>query len=372
MKDEGKEKQRGHIKIINAGLDEDHGEIILRGVIEPDSLQHLLVDVYQREVLPVARILELSEAFQHGSVPDVDLGMRGGNYVEQNGVYTLVDPVYIVDGLQRRTAALEVIKAGVVPRLGATIHFNTTMEWERRRFRILNTAQTKLSPNVLLRNMYQEGSVFLALLHGLTFDSSFVLCRKVNWEQRQHKNHLLSVLTLVRSSSLLHSYVASGLGGTHFPALVENMDKLTVKVGRSVVRDNVRLFWDVIDECWNVRDITVKQMAGHLKMGFLTSLSQLIARHVDFWADSRLVVSRQLRRKFKAFNLNDPYIRALCGGYSAGSPSHVLYATLLDHMNRRNKLTPIKDDELPVVSVDVLAEKYSAEGRKRHRTDREQ
>ena len=100
-------------------------DIILRGVIDPQSLHLLQVADYQREVLPLAKISELVEAFMKGSVPDVDLGMRGERFFERSGSFYLQDDVFIVDGLQRVTAALHLIQmaTGILPQLGAVVHF---------------------------------------------------------------------------------------------------------------------------------------------------------------------------------------------------------------------------------------------------------
>ena len=70
------------IKIINAALDEWNGDILLRGVVDPSSLAHLKVDDYQREILPQSRIKELARAIKSGKVPDIELGMRGGSFLD--------------------------------------------------------------------------------------------------------------------------------------------------------------------------------------------------------------------------------------------------------------------------------------------------
>lgn len=335
-----------YVHVSNAGLDEDGTEIILRGVLVPETLDLLRVDVYQRERLPIAKLLELTEAFQHGSVPDIDLGMRGGNYTERDGVYILRDPVYIIDGLQRQTAALAALKSNTHPRLGATVHFNTTMEWERRRFRILNVAQTKLSPNVLLRNMYQEGSPSLEMLYHLTLDSSFPLSRRVNWDQRQHKEHLISALALVKSIGHLHACFQPGLRDTGHSGLVAHMDKLVARMGHTLLRANCMLYWQLIDELWGVRNIEIKQLAAQVKLTFLGAFGQLLANHTDFWEDMRLLMSRDLRAKLAKFPIHDPSVLGLCGaGGISGGARKMLYQMLLEHVNsgkRTRRLTPRK------------------------------
>jgi hypothetical protein len=277
-----------------------------------------------------------------------------------------------VDGLQRRTAALEALRSSVRPRLGATVHFNTSMEWERRRFRILNVAQTKLSPNVLLRNMYLDGSPSLDILHGLSLDSSFPLNRKVNWDQRQHKEHLVSALTFLKSATILHASFQAGLRDTGHDLLVEAFDRFVNKIGHSIVRDNVMLYWKVIDECWGVRSVQVKQLAAHLKLTFLIALGHLVTNHGDFWADTRLVVPRDLRNKLAKFPIHDHAILSLCGTGGHGGARRMLYQMILDHVNtgkRSKRLTPKKNIE-DVETVDMrFLDKLAASQAHQAKTD---
>lgn len=102
------------VRVLNGALDVDseRNDIILRGRLDPDCLEALLVDDYQREILPAATIREIMPAVETGEVPDIDLGMRGENCrSEKDGSYVLHDPVYIVDGLQRTTAARQLQRA---------------------------------------------------------------------------------------------------------------------------------------------------------------------------------------------------------------------------------------------------------------------
>src|ERR1039458_5813962 len=203
-------KEQVSVKMIHAALDEEGGEIILRGVVDPASLIHLKVDEYQREILPLSKINVLANAITNGSVPDIDLGMRGGSFLERDGAFYLQDPVYIVDGLQRTTAAMEVMKKNVVPHLGATVHFNTTEVWERNRFRVLNVSRVKLSPSILLRNLKVDNEAIEMLYH-LCLDSKFVLHNRVCWQQRMQRDHLVQATQLVKAAGFLHSRFGGSL-----------------------------------------------------------------------------------------------------------------------------------------------------------------
>jgi hypothetical protein len=106
---------RTSVKVINAALDEvniqgDGNQIVLRGVLDNDSLDLLQVSEYQREILPQSKIMDLIDAMKTGRVPDVELGMRGGDYREKDGVFYLQDSVHIIDGLQRISAAKHMLR----------------------------------------------------------------------------------------------------------------------------------------------------------------------------------------------------------------------------------------------------------------------
>jgi hypothetical protein len=98
-----------HVRILNAALDEDKsGDIILRGRIDPATLEAIQVDDYQREILPISTLEQIKLGFKEGgSVPDIDLGMRGARTKDDGETYVLLSDVYVVDGLQRVQAAIQ-------------------------------------------------------------------------------------------------------------------------------------------------------------------------------------------------------------------------------------------------------------------------
>src|ERR1700730_8702011 len=119
------------IKVLHSALDEGpDGSIILRGTLDPGSLRLIQVDDYQREKIPISSRSSLVAALKLPSnkVPDVVLGCRGGNISGKADVTFIKDPTYVIDGLQRISAALHLIDTGIKldPRLGCSVHFNTT------------------------------------------------------------------------------------------------------------------------------------------------------------------------------------------------------------------------------------------------------
>lgn len=340
---------RETVKFINAALDEsESGSIILRGVLSPESFELIRVGPYQREILPTSRVDNLMLAFEHSSVPDIELGMRGGGFLEKDGsTFYLQDDTYVIDGLQRISAGKRCIKIGkVVPRLGAVVHFNTTENWERERFRVLNTVHTRLSPNVILRNMGKDYDA-IELLQTLCKDSNFILGGKVCWNQRMTRGELISAATLLKSVGFLHAKFGAARTSS-INELVPSVQRIYTKLGRGTLRDNIKAYWQVMDECFHVKTVTIKEAAAYLKTGFIFSLAEVFSDHANFWDDAKLTVSKDLRRKLALFPINDPEVGRLA---SAGGPAgDILYELLVKHINsgkRTNKLVPSRKEFKP-------------------------
>lgn len=336
--------ERTSIKLIHAAIDEDGSEIILRGVIDPSSIAHLNVAEYQREVLPERRISSLMQALQQGGVPDIQLGCRGGNYTERDGAFYVQDPVYIIDGLQRSTAAKKLIEKGIIPRLGAVISFNTTEELERKRFRALNVTRVKLSPNVLLRNMRHE-SPSVQSIHQLCSMSQFVLYRRVCWQQRMKREELLTAMMLLYSAATLHSRFGLGLTERSLLRIVKSLDALYTKIGRAALISNVREFWNVIDKSFNIHDVVYKDASIVLRTGFMTAVAKVFATHEDFWHDTEFSVPSELQKKLSTFPVHEPSVQVLTTATGTGI-SH-LASLIVEHLNsgkRTKRLRPFIDN----------------------------
>jgi hypothetical protein len=332
------------IKVCKAALDEtpDGKEIILRGVLDPNSLQHLQRADYQREILPLATIAKLMAAFENGNtVPDIDLGMRGQSYTESADCFTLADPVFIIDGLQRVTAGIEFMQRGGIPHLGATIHFNTSEVWERERFRILNSERAKLSPNVLLRNLRHDIPAINALyvLTNSNNHKGFVLNGRVSWQQRMTREELMTALSLAKVAGVLHSHLGPGRS-SKVDELARGIGKIQAAVGPATFRDNLVTFYDVIDSCWGIKRIAFKEGAVYMRLTFQSCLAMAFSRHTDFWKGNRLVVDSSLRRKIAQFPVTDPHVIQLAS--SSGKARDYLLLLLVNHINngkRTRRLT---------------------------------
>jgi hypothetical protein len=333
------------IRITSAALAHSDSDSILRGVLDPASLNTLQVAPYQRDIQSHAKVRDIMRGFSTpGGVPDIELGMRGHRFTESGGNFFLHDAIYIIDGLQRRTAALEVIKQGIRPRLGVAIHFDTVEPWERKRFELLNTHRTKVSSNLLIRNSAAENPA-IKMLKDLTHDSSFALAERVAWGQTKKRGELISGQLLLSTVCRLHRRLGPGLSGSRYDELSSGLETLMPRIGRSVLRDNVKLYWEILDKCFNVRGVEIAHAARHLKGGFLTVLAKVFADHSDFWHDTQLRVSTDQRRRLANFPIDDPTISRLCG--SNGQAQTALCIYLTQHMNKGRSSRRLKPYDEP-------------------------
>lgn len=321
------------LRVMSGALDElTEGQIVLRGVIDPGSLGGLLQPTYQRETLRKAKTQELMEAFRGstGRVPDVELAVRGERYgcTDSNGTYTITGDVYIIDGLQRISAARQFVSEGGKPLVGAMIHFETTEEWERERFDILNMCRTRLSPNILLRNRTAQ-CPSLCRLHDLCADESFALCQRVSWSQYMRREELLTALCFLKTVMRLHSKFGAGRY-VSVAGLWQALPPMMSSVGHATMIENVKTFFELLDSSWGIRGILYKDRATHLKSGFLFALADVISAYPTFWSGKSLRIDRDLQKKIGQFGLHDPNVRAMaCSTSSIG----LLGRLIADHIN---------------------------------------
>lgn len=335
----------GYVRILNGAMDKDGTFYVLRGRLDPETLDALLIDDYQREALPGSTVNQIVDGFTQndGSIPDIDLGMRGHQFHDKgNGVYVLRDPVYIIDGQQRWEAAKKVKADGGQPFLGATIHFNTDKEWEVDRFRVLNATRLKVSPNVILRNMRWKHPG-IELLHDMSHeDPRFVLNGHVCWQQRMLKMHFTRATTLARAICILHAYLVPGSGGSTSPDQITTAcDKIFSAVGVSTLKDNTRALFQLLDDAWGVRTISYSSKAPHMKYGFIFALARVIDNHDAFWQGNKIFVTKDMVHKFKRFNVYDPTVQHFAGG--SGQSIRHLYGLLVEHINKGRRTKHLKE-----------------------------
>lgn len=349
------------VHFLRATLDEIPGknssQIVLRGVLDPASLEWLKVDEYQREPLPLSSLSKLWEALKNGeSLPDIELGMRGNDFdVSKNDTeFWLKGDVFIIDGQQRRNAALHILSLlpDLQVRMGAMVHFGTSREWERERFRILNLDRSKVSPNVLLRNMRHQ-SVSILTLYGLSHsESNFALFERVCWKQSQSKNELITARTLATVAGVLHAHRSPAFRNS-ISELVPALERQSGFVKLDRWRKNIVEFFDVVDEAFGVRNVTMRDISPQVRAGFLVQLALIFSDHQNFWREpneTELYVDSEMEKRLASFPLLDPTVANLVstssGGYGGGQPT-LLYSMIRDHFNRglsKNRLRNRRDE----------------------------
>jgi hypothetical protein len=376
-------KEPTSLVVRNAALDDSTlrgGSIVLRGAIDPTTLRFLLVDEYQREAAPLTSLEDLVTAFIKGQViPDIVLGLRSSDFKSKGDVFTLDGDVYIIDGLQRVSAARHVV--ATIPdaevRLGATIHFGTTPEWEAEQFKILNTKRKAVSPNVLLRNERANSPVIYTLFDLTTspqFQQQFALNGRVSWKQNMQRGELITATMLLRTAARLHAHKGPGRTMGNVDAMTNALEKIVAAVGLSNFRANLTYFFDFLDACWGLRHIQYKETAVHMRLTFLLALTELLSDHTDFWQgadETRLFINSDLRKKFASFKMTDPHIAQLCG--AAGTAREMLYVMLLNHINSGKRTNRLKArdyaHEAAILSSEAASSVSSAGGMKASAAD---
>lgn len=358
----------GSIKVVSGMLDLDHDEngeeiIILRGVLDPASLERLRIDDYQREQLAAPKIDRIKQGIRSRGTPDIVLGMRGESYLEREGVMYLQDPVYIIDGYQRVTAAMRLMGEvnGVMPRIGMKLHFNTDYEFEKDLFDKLNLEQTRLSGNVTLRNRRTTNPAMEAL-YKLTSDKGFVMKDQICWGQNMRRGDLISAVTYVKVAAMLHSHAGPGRS-TGVVELAEGLKKIMDNVGQKKLVENVRVYFEIVDRCWGIRRVHFRGGATYLKSGFLLQLARVYSDHAVFWKDDLLTVDTSVQRKLSQFPISDPEVMRLSS--TGGMANELLYQLLVGHINsgrRTRRLVPRRTTRDRPLMNDIAGEDDDGNG----------
>jgi hypothetical protein len=350
------------VRVVNAAIAEFAGSLVLRGVIDQNSLGEILADDYQREEGSISDLASLVESFKRGDqIPDIEIGVRGGNYSVRDDVHFIPDDCYVIDGLQRLTAAKRALaqNPSLQISLGAKFHFNTNWVWEKTRFKTLNQARRRVSPNILLRNDADVSESVGALYNMSQNDMGFVLKGCISWGQKMARNERLTALSTLKLVGVLHCHFGPGLAVAIDQLMAAN-DKTMKVVGPNKWRENVRTFFDVVDQAFGIRHIAFRDMAPWLKFGFLRALAMMFAEHKSFWDDQhRLVMPRGFIEKLKKFPVSAPEIKGMVNG---SSTNPLLYRELVNWIDsgKRNghmvKWNGMKADGILSIQAEVSLE----------------
>jgi len=331
-------------------------QIVLRGVVHPQSLGKLLMGDYQREALPQSSLAEMIEAVRnHTSLPDIELGMRGArisNHGDDN--FWLLDPVYVIDGQQRRNATLTLLEA--MPnhdvRLGAMVHFNTTVEWERERFHILNAKRSKVSPNILMKNARHTNYAVLTLYGLSTNTPAFSMYSRVCWRQKTNSDELISAVTFAKVAANLHRHL-SGASGTRIIELLPSIERQAREVTLAVWRRNIEVFFEMIDTCFGIRTIRLPGTPVYMRTAFLITMAKIINDHLNFWrlpGGNELYFDPAFIDKMKKFPVFDPTVAPLCS--TSGSSRNLLQTLIINHINSGRRINKLIRRDAPYVEAE--------------------
>lgn len=303
------------VRIMQAGLEEaENGEIIIRGVLDQASLKNINMDWYQREPgFSEAHINEIIAAlFSSSKLSDITLGMRGQRVRSEKGsdTYSLLDKCFCIDGGQRIYASALAVKErpDLKIRLGVKVHLGTTEESENEMFCKLGTTQVKIAPSVLLRNRKKKSRASLLLL-SVSKAPEFALKDRIAWDQRKTCHELMAGFTLARIVGALHAHQVGGLKGSKIYELLASLDALVDKIGEDNVRTNVIRFFDVIDRCWTIRQLSGgrQEARPHLKPVFLQAIASLFSKYSEFWDGTpraEFYCNDRFAKKLKSFPMS--------------------------------------------------------------------
>jgi hypothetical protein len=183
--------------------------------------------------------------------------------------------------------------------------------------------------------------------------------------QKMRRHELLKARTFCIVVGRLHTNFGP-TKTTDVQGVAAGLQAVVNKVGSKQFLANATTFFEVLNECYGLRNISYRKTAVQVKENFLNTLARLFATFPsEFWEfpsakakddclRSRLVVPRTWRDKLRSFNIQDPEVVRLASG--GGTTMLILYQMLLEHLNRgrRNKrlidqglteLAPVSDDQ---------------------------
>lgn len=292
------------IRIFNGALEEEDDDFdltVLRGTIDQECIRYLNADWYQRsQGFSEREIKELAECyFQHKKITDITVGMRGERYRNNGTEFFLLDKCYLIDGGQRVWAAKVAMEArpNLKLRLGVKLYFNTTEEIEIQMFNSMNTTQQRVSASVLLRNKYKESAAAKAL-YDLNTNSNFALKERIGWNQTLTTGEIFRGFGLAKVTAALHSHKGAKPSG-HAYDLLDSLDCAVRKVGATTLAENAIKFFDVVDQCWTIRDVKDQPC---LNQNFLTVLARLFSTYSDFWDGDEFYFAQKYKKKLVKFD----------------------------------------------------------------------
>ena len=237
--------------------------------------------------------------FRNQKVEDITLGMRGDRYRRDKGDFYLLDDCFGINGRQRLYAAKAALirRPGLKLRIGCKVYFNTTYDSENDMFCAMNSTQQRVSATVLLRNKYMTSAASKALVD-LSSSDDFALCDRVGWDQKMLAGQNIMGMNLARVAGELHEHKGALTFGKTYDIL-KSLDDVCVKITAAVFAANVIKFFDVIDDCWGLRNGKTPEQ---LNREFLSVLARLLNSYENFWDADEFYFAPKYVSRLKKFD----------------------------------------------------------------------
>ncbi len=304
------------IEIYNVSKPErSNATISVTGEVEWDSLEKIWIPSYQREEIPKQIEKIFMAAQQLEPIAPIELAVRtkGWEIDAKSRIMMIGDPVYIIDGQQRKCGMQRIFREGMndrVPRLRATIFLETTEEWESDRFNVVNFDNIKVSPSVYMKNQSLR-MPSIAMLYCLTQTREHALFGKVQWSQVKQRQNIFTSL-------IYGSAVACMLAGREIRStkneLPKKLEELRLQYGDENFKQNARIMFDIYNEIWNIDSFTVADKVIQVKGNFVRAFGMFLGMHKEFWREAGpskvLQIENRIIDKLKRFPIDDRMIQA--------------------------------------------------------------
>jgi hypothetical protein len=332
------------VRILHAGIEHDaEFGTIIRGVIDPETFKYIHFAWYQRERGFSKKHIDeiVSALFMGSTIEDLTLGMRGARVQAKGNTYTLVDKVFCINGGQRLYAADWALKERPDTKihLGAKILLNTNERSENELFCKAGTTQVRISASVLLRNRKKDSPV-VELLIAMNDHEDFALKARIAWDQQKNAHELMTGFTFARIIGALHAHKGAALKNSKVYELLHGLDDLYALIGHENLQRNIIRFFDTIDSCWSIRQLSDsrRDQGPHMRQMFLLTIARLFSRYPDFWdgkARAEFYFPNKFLRALRGFKLSAYLAR----------PEAVDSEILFERLRKQLNLQPIIDDE---------------------------
>jgi len=163
---------------------------------------------------------------------------------------------------------------------------------------------------------------------------------RIAWDQRKTRQDLMQGFTFARVVGALHCHKGGALRSSVPYDLLDGLDSLVERIGEEAVTGNIIRFFDGIDKCWTIRQLSGdrSEQRLHLTLPFLLTVGRLFSAYSEFWdgtARNDFYLPDKYLRRLKGLTLND-YIMP-----RAKVPRDAFYEIL----RKRLQLNPIFEQE---------------------------